>query len=142
MTRPAHIAEPIGGPSWLPAYTRNIEREIMRLLAYLDPVSSTGNTSTTALAGGATFTGTGEKTNHPDVMVSVKTDAAGTLYFDFSDDGTNWDETQPPSGLTIASGQHYNHIATKGPRYCRVRLVNGGSAQTYLRLYTYFGLFA
>lgn len=26
MTRPAHIAEPIAGPAWLPSYTRNIER--------------------------------------------------------------------------------------------------------------------
>ncbi len=103
--------------------------------------TSTGNTTTTALASGATFTGTGEQTDHADVMVSLKTDNSGTLYFDFSNDGTNWDSTFPVNGFDITSGIHEFHTAVKGPRWFRVRLVNDSGAQSYLRLYTYFGSF-
>ena len=103
-------------------------------------IESTSNNSTTPLSGGATFTGTGEQNSAPDVMVSCKADAAGTLYFDFSVDGTNW-ETFPSNGFVVTSGIHEFHTAVKGPRYFRVRLVNGAAAQTSLRLYTYFGTF-
>lgn len=103
-------------------------------------IESTGNSSTAALSGGATFTGTGEQNSAPDVMVSCKADAAGTLYFDFSVDGTNW-ETFPSSGFVVAAGIHEFHTAVKGPRYFRVRLVNGAAAQTSLRLYTYYGTY-
>ena len=101
---------------------------------------STDNTTTVALAGGATFTGTAEKNSASDVMVSCKADAAGTLYFDFSVDGTNW-ETFPTGGFEITAGIHEFHTAVKGPRHFRVRLVNGAAAQTSLRLTTYFGVF-
>jgi hypothetical protein len=103
-------------------------------------IDSTTNNSTTPLSGGATFTGTGEQNALSDVMVSCKTDAAGTLYFDFSVDGSNW-ETFPTNGFIVASGIHEFHTAVKGGRYFRVRLVNGGSAQSYLRLKTYYGQF-
>lgn len=100
--------------------------------------ASTSNNSTTPLAGGATFTGTGEQNDLQDVICSCKTDAAGTLYFDFSNDNSNWD-TFPVAGFAVAAGIHEFHTAVKGGRYFRVRLVNGSTAQTYLRLYTYFG---
>ena len=104
-------------------------------------VASDGsNTSTTALGSAATFTGTGEQNDHPDVMVSCQTDNTGTLYFDFSVDGTNWGPF-PVNGFKVASGIHEFHVAVKGPRYFRVRLVNDTGAQSYLRLYTYFGTF-
>lgn len=103
-------------------------------------IESANNNSTTPLTGGATFTGTAEQNSAPDVMVSCKSDADGTLYFDFSVDGTNW-ETYPTNGFVVAAGIHEFHTAVKGPRYFRVRLVNGASAQTSLRLYTYFGTF-
>lgn len=103
---------------------------------------STNNTSTTPLAGSATYTGTYEQNSYPDVMVSCQTDQAGTLYFDFSPDGTNTN-TFPVNGFQVSAGIHEFHIAVKGVRYFRVRLVNDStSAQTYLRLYTYFGTFA
>jgi hypothetical protein len=103
-------------------------------------VASTGNTSTDALEGDATYTGTGEQNDYPDVMVSCQTDAAGTLYFDFSVDGTNW-TTFPVNGFAVAAGIHEFHEAVKGPRYFRARLVNRSDAQSYLRLYTYYGTF-
>ena len=103
-----------------------------------EAVQSENNTSVTPLSGGATYTGIAEKSDYPEVAVSCKTDAAGTLYFDFSNDGTNWD-TFPSSGFAVSAGIHEFHTAVKLPRWFRARLVNGSTAQTYLRLYTYFG---
>lgn len=103
-------------------------------------VQSTNNTTTTPLAGDATFTGTGEQNAAPDVMVSCQSDVSGTLYFDFSVDGTNWGAF-PSAGFSVSAGIHEFHTAVKGPRYFRLRFVNGSSAQSYLRLYTYFGTF-
>lgn len=100
-------------------------------------VLSSSNNSTTPLSGSGTFTGTGEQNGMPQVAVSCKTDADGVLYFDFSNDGTNWD-TFPTSGFTVFAGIHEYHTARKDGRYFRVRFVNGSAAQSYLRLYTYF----
>lgn len=103
-------------------------------------LESTANTTTTALGSGATYTGTFEQNNFSDVMVSCQTDNGGTLYFDFSVDGTNV-STFPVGGFDVASGIHEFHTEVKGPRYFRVRLVNDTGAQSYLRLYTYYGAF-
>jgi len=97
------------------------------------------NSTTTPLASGATFTGVGELSNLPNVMVICKTDNTGTLFFDFSPDGTNWDSTFPTAGFQVKAGINEFHTAIKGARYFRVRLVNDTGAQTYLRLYTYYG---
>jgi hypothetical protein len=106
-----------------------------------DGSRSTVNSTTTPLGIGATFTGTGEQNNFPDVQVSCKTDQAGTLYFDFSNDNSNWD-TFPSSGFAVAAGIHEFHNAVKGSRYFRVRFSNtSGVGQTYLRLYTDYGKF-
>lgn len=105
------------------------------------PTTSTDNSSTAALGSGLTYTGTWEYSEEPDVMVSCQTDNTGTLYFDFSNDGGTTSSTFPVSGFNIASGIHEFHTALKGPRYFRVRVVNDTGAQTYLRLYTYYGRF-
>lgn len=97
------------------------------------------NTTTTPLTGSGTFTGTWEQNKYPQVMVSMITDVAGTLYFDFSNDGTNLDSTFPTQGFVVSGGIHEFHTAVKGNRYFRVRYVNGSSVQSYLRLYTYYG---
>lgn len=66
-------------------------------------VSTTGtNTTTTPLSTGATFTGSAELNTFPDVGVSCHTDGGGTLYFDFSNDGTNWN-TFPTAGFTVVA---------------------------------------
>lgn len=103
-------------------------------------IQSTGNTTTTPLAGGATFTGTAEQNAAPDVMVSCYSDVAGTLYLDFSVNGTDW-RTFPTSGFVVAAGIHEFHTAVKGPRYFRARFVNGAAAQTTFQLYTYYGTY-
>jgi hypothetical protein len=101
---------------------------------------SASNNSTTPLAGAATFTGTGELHYVPDVSVSCQSDVAGTLYFQFSNDNSNW-TTFPTAGFTVAAGVHEYHNARVTGRYFRVSFTNGASAQSYFRLYTYFGWF-
>lgn len=101
-------------------------------------IQSTGNTTTTALGSNETFTGAAEQNSFPDVMCSCYSDVVGTLYFDFSVDGTNW-RTFPTGGFVVAAGIHEFHTAVKGPRYFRARFVNGSSAQSTLQLYTYYG---
>jgi hypothetical protein len=98
------------------------------------------NCSVIPLTGGATFTGGQILDHNRDVMVSCHTDVTGCLYFDFSNDGHNWN-TFPVNGFTVEANIHEFHVAVKGPRWFRVRLVNGSTAQSFLRLYTYFGDF-
>lgn len=102
-------------------------------------VTSAGNSTTSTLAGDATFTGTAELNDFPHVGVMCKSDVAGTLYFDFSNDGTNWDSTFPVNGFECGAGVSEFHTAVKLGRYFRVRYVNGSDAQSYLRLTTYYG---
>lgn len=99
-----------------------------------------GNSSSTALASGATFTGTGVLNSQPDVMVSLQTDNSGMLYFDFSIDGINW-STFPVAGFSVSSGIHEFHTAVKGQRWFRIRFVNDTGTPTYMRLATYFGTY-
>ena len=102
---------------------------------------SAGNSSTTPLAAGATFTGAWEQNDEPDVMVSCYSDTDATLYFDFSNDG-EMARTFPPAGFSVTGGVHEFHTALKGPRSFRARLVNSaGAPQTEFDLSTYFGRF-
>lgn len=99
---------------------------------------STLNSSTTLLVASATFTGTAELNSYANVMVQVSTDQNGVLYYDFSNDGVNFDTT-----LSF----NYNidrinppHNVVKSYRYFRVRFENTSTTdQTYLRLYTTYG---
>ena len=102
-------------------------------------VTSVGNSSTTPLSTGTTFTGTGEQNDLPHVGVQLKTDVEGTLFFDISNDGTNWDSTFPVSGFEVSANIPEFHTAVKLGRYFRLRLVNNGVDQTFLRLTTYYG---
>lgn len=105
------------------------------------PVVSTLNSTTTPLSGGATFTGTWERAPRSMVLVQVKADSNATLYFDFSVDGVNADSTFPVGGTDIYSGIPSVQPAAVGGRYFRVRVVNGASAQTYMRLETSYSEF-
>lgn len=107
---------------------------------YTGAYISTGNSSTTNLAVGNsyTFTGTGEKTNHPDVMVNLYADQATTIQIQFSQDGTNWDSTLTKYG---ASGSNEFTTAVKGARYVRVVVTTASLTTTVFRLQTQFGQF-
>ncbi len=106
----------------------------------LNEVVSEGNSHSTIIATGTTYTGTAEYNTYTDVMVVCKTDQPGTLYLDFSIDGTNWDST-------ITFNYHVGeinppHIFVKGPRYFRTRFQNTStSAQTFFRLGVFYGSF-
>ena len=67
-------------------------------------IESAGNSTTTPLLASTTFTGVAEQNYFDQVGVQLKTDAEGTLYFDFSTDGTNWDSTFPVNGFYINAG--------------------------------------
>lgn len=101
--------------------------------------TSLSNSTQTPLASGATFTGIGEKNDYAQVGVMLKTDNTGTLFFDFSNDGSNWDSTFPVAGFKIAANISEFHTAVKLGRYFRLRLVNDTGAQSFLRLTTYYG---
>jgi len=50
------------------------------------------NSTTTILTAGSTFTGTATLVDKfPSVGATVSTDQNGTIYFEFSPDGINWD---------------------------------------------------
>lgn len=85
---------------------------------------------------GDIYTGAGEQNDYAYVGVNLQVDEAGTLYFDFSQDGTNW-STYPVAGFTVASGINEVHTAWKGGRYMRPRFVGSGG-RTYFRLETYY----
>ena len=101
---------------------------------------STGNSSTTNLAVGNsyTFTGTAEQTNHPDVMVTLFADQVCSLSLQFSHDGTNWDSTI--SKVSAASLAEFT-TAVKGNRYFRIVVTTSSLTTTAFRLQTQFGQF-
>jgi hypothetical protein len=101
---------------------------------------STANSSTATLNAGLTFTGAAEDVlQYESVVMACKTDQAGTLYIDFSPDGTNWDSTL---SFAVAAATNEVHRITVTRRYCRVRFTNTSiSNQTYFRLQTTFGTF-
>lgn len=98
-------------------------------------IASAANSSTAPLSGSATFTGTADTSPLAWVIVTVLTDAAGTLHIDLGD-GTNWDETHTH---TIRANTSLRVTALKGSRSFRVRVVNGSSLQTFMRLVTATG---
>ena len=94
---------------------------------------STLNSHSTPLTSNETWIGTYEDiSEYSAIQVIGVTDQIGTLYFDFSTDGSNLDRSvQLSSGTDSSLGIHGLVPVTK---YGRVRLVNGSTAQTYLRL--------
>jgi hypothetical protein len=101
-------------------------------------INSLTNNYTGSFTSGSAWSGSAELNTYQDVMVVLKTDVSGTLYLDFSPDGTNWDST---INATINANAPEFHTALKGPRYYRTRYVNGNDVPSFFRLYTYYGQF-
>jgi len=108
-----------------------------------EPISITsliGINSDSVISGsnwsGNTYTGVGELNNYAYIGANIQVDESGILYFDFSQDGTNW-STFPVAGFTVASGINEVHTAWKGGRYFRARFVGIGG-RTYFRLKTFY----
>lgn len=106
----------------------------------LSNVSAIGTNSDTVISGGNwsgnTYTGAGEENDYAYVGVNLQVDEAGTLFFDFSQDGTNW-SSYPVNGFDVASGINEVHTAWKGGRYMRPRFVGSGG-RSFFRLKTYY----
>jgi hypothetical protein len=83
-----------------------------------------------------TYTGAGEENDYAYVGVNLQVDESGTLYFDFSQDGSNW-SSYPVAGFTVVSGINEVHTAWKGGRFMRPRFVGTGG-RTYFRLKTFY----
>ena len=103
--------------------------------------NSIENSSDIPLNAGVTFTGQAEAAQRfPSVGVSVATDQDGTLYVEFSIDGTNWDTSLTFNYRTDRINPP--HIFEVLGRYCRVRFTNtSASNQTYFRLDVHYGHF-
>lgn len=101
---------------------------------------STSNSSTTNLAPGNsyTFTGSWEKTNHPDMMINLFADQDTTVSIQFSQDWTNVDST-----ITKLWTSWSNDFTTavKWARYVRVIVSTASLTTTAFRLQTQFGVF-
>jgi len=102
-------------------------------------ITSTVNSTTTLLNAGNTFTGVSELNEYPDSLIVCRTDQNGTLFADFSVDGTNWDSSL---SFSISANTPEIHKFSKAGRYFRVRFTNtSANNQTFLRLSTYYGIF-
>lgn len=108
-------------------------------MSHIETVVSTRNSTTAPLGGGATFTGQVEDlTSFSELDINVAgapSNAPGTLYFEFSPDGTHWDVSIPlaltgPISLPIP-------LRVVLPKF-RVRYVNGATPQSELRLTVVF----
>jgi hypothetical protein len=66
---------------------------------------------------------------------TVYSDKAGTLYIDFSPDGTNWDYSTTAVSVSAGTGTGFSEEVVAP--YARLRYVNGATAQTTFRLYAY-----
>ena len=90
--------------------------------------------STTNLGSSATFTGSakdfgtgGVPADFTFYRASAYSSSAGTLYIDFSADGTNW---YPALTQAVTAAAAQNVVVPITARFYRTRFVNSASAQT------------
>lgn len=106
----------------------------------ISETSLIGINSDAAISGGNwvadTYTGTFELNDYAYAGVNLQVDEAGTLFFDFSQDGVNF-SSYPVAGVDVASGINEVHTAWKGGRYFRVRFIGTGG-RSFFRLKTFF----
>lgn len=110
---------------------------------YADYISAQGiNSSTiitrTPLSAFATFSSTSELNGFTHFGIMSTADSTGTIFFDFSNDGVNWDSTFPSSGFATSTGIPEVHTGVKMGRYLRLRYINGSVNQTYFNLLIYY----
>lgn len=85
---------------------------------------------------GSTWTGVLEKPDRDYVRASILSDVGGTVFFDFSNDGTNVSSTFPVAGFSLATFHEY-HGADLAGRYFRIRIVFD-SLPTNINISTYY----
>jgi hypothetical protein len=98
------------------------------------------NSTTTPLAGGATFTGQWRSVNgYTSAVAALLTDASGMLYMEQSPDGVNADSSL---SFKILSGANEVHRITITRAFFRIRIVNDSAAQSFLRAQVSYGDYA
>ena len=102
------------------------------------------DSTTTPLSASGTYTTPSwfDAANYGFVSVMSSSDVAGTLYLQWSNDGTNlhYEEKVEATPLTLSDTTtvYYAIIKSDKPaRYCRVHYVNSSSDQTKFSLYAY-----
>ena len=94
-----------------------------------------GNSTTTALSAGGEFIGSAnESWEHSLISVSAFADAAGVIRIEYSQDGTNWDDSEE---FTIDSSSHRQIDVLPKATHYRVCYFNGANAQSSFRLKTF-----
>lgn len=100
---------------------------------------STNNSTIATLGSGGVFTGTAEEiTNYKSIGVEIIASCASAedgLSFQFSSDGTNWDNVHNFT-LPAATGKFFNLPVEA--RYFRIVYTNSAAVQTYFRLQTIY----
>lgn len=107
-------------------------------MTFIPPIPSLvseANSTTTPLASGVTFTGTGvEALLYTNISVSVFADRQGTLFIEQSTDNTNWDFTK---SFIVAISTAECHSSDVCAQFVRVQFENtSANAQATLRLQT------
>lgn len=100
-------------------------------------INSATNISGTNWVGNV-FTGVGEQNNYSYVGINLQVDEAGTLTFEFSQDGTNWSNYPVSHQFEITDGINEVHGAWKGTRWIRVKYTGSDGSRTYFRLRTMY----
>ena len=120
---------PVNLSASLPSGSANIGSiDINTQLGLLSP----SNSSTAILGAGGTFNGTGQSTlGYAAITVFVAADQDGALYIDQSQNGTDWDVSDP---YTLTGGTPLLQPVQLDGEWVRVRYVNGSTIQGYFRL--------
>lgn len=102
-------------------------------------IVSDGNSTTTLLTSGSTFTGEWEDVSlYQSVIVAVKTDQEATYTIQFSPDGVNQDSTLTRYYRTNQIEPPHRFTVTR--KYARIVFTNtSASDQTFIRLQTIYG---
>lgn len=89
---------------------------------------------------GATNTGSGVRLTQPDVGTYTIMTQSGTLFYQFSNNNTDW-YSFPPSGFQLTPNTPEFHTAVKLGRFFRVKITNSTTTGATLDHVTYFGTF-
>lgn len=101
-------------------------------------IVSRGNSTTVALGASASFVGqTEDVTSYEEIDINLAgspSNAPGSLYFEFSPDGTNWDVSVLIGGSQLSGPSIVPQLLRVVLPYFRVRYINGTTPQSTLRL--------
>lgn len=97
------------------------------------------NSSTTPLGSAGTFTGDWIQNDNAQIAFNVLADQDGTVFVEFSIDGTTALQTLSKSYQVFANEPQFDALVKMPGRYHRVRFVNGATPQTKFGLITSTG---